>query len=287
MTAFFRIHATALFLLGMAFFAGSAGLLTAHALTIRTMRDVGFPIAAEVQPLVQRKALLAEQTEIATLQASVRGDAYREIYDVYVLPEKADVTRTVAVLEALLTQLQQQGIVRSIGAIDTWKNDGSSVDVSLTVTAAPGGSATILSLLDVSGVLTVSDAFTEVERAALLELSEQENPAIIAAVERFLSGDLLQYAKVSELTESQLFQSVGTERFERDFRALVDTSRLRSFAQTALLLDGGNSSAPQEGSSLWPLPLFTIEQSHWENTPAGEVLTLTMRAHGKGDLYDK
>lgn len=275
MTTFFRTHATALFLLGLAFFAGSVGLLTAHVLTIRTMRDVGFPIAAEVQPLMQRKSLLTEQTEVAALQASVRGDAYREIYDLYVLPEKADAARTVAIFEALLTQLHQQKIVRSIDAIDAWSSDGSSVDVSLTVTAAPGGSATILSMLDLSGVLTVNDAFTEAERAALLELSEQENPTTIAAVERFLSGDLLQYAKVPQLTESQLFQSVGTERFEHDFRALADASRLRSFAQTALLLDQGDTS-------LWPLPLFTIERAHWEHSPDGEVLTLAVRAHGKG-----
>lgn len=279
MTAFFRAHALALLLLGTSFFAGSAGLLYAHVLKIQTMRDVGFPIAAEVQPLMERKALLAEQTEIASLQASARGNSYREIYDLYVLPEKADAARTVAVLETLLTHLRERGIVLSIGGIDTWEADGASTDVSFTVTAAPGGAAAILDLLDLSGVLTVNDAFTETERAQLLALTERENPATIAAVEQFLGGDLLQYAKVPQLAESQLFQSVGTESFERDFRALADSSRLRSFATTALLLDGGDRS-------LWPLPLFTVERAHWEQSAAGEVLTLGLRARGKGDARE-
>lgn len=279
MTAFLRAHALALLLLGTSFFAGSAGLLYAHVLKIRTMRDVGFPIAAEVQPLLQRKALLSEQTEIASLQASARGNAYREIYDLYVLPEKADAARTVAVLETLLTHLRERGIIRFIEGIDTWEADGASTDVSFKVIAAPEGAAAILDLLDLSGVLTVNDAFTEAERAQLLALTERENPATIAAVEQFLGGDLLQYAKVPQLAESQLLQSVGTESFERDFRALADSSRLRSFATTALLLDGGDQS-------LWPLPLFTVERAHWESTPAGEALTLGLRARGKGDARE-
>lgn len=276
MTAFFRAHALALLLLGTSFFAGSAGLLYAHVLKISAMRDVGFPIAAEVQPLMQRKVLLSEQTEIAALQASARGNGYREMYDLYVLPEKADAARTVAVIETLLTHLRERGIVRSIEGIDTWEADGASTDVSFSVTAAPGGAAAILGLLDLSGVLTVNDAFTEAERTQLLALTERENPATIAAVEQFLGADLLQYAKVPQLAESQLFQSVGTESFERDFLALADSSRLRSFATTALLLDGGDTS-------LWPLPLFTVERAHWEQTDAGEVLTLGVRARGKGD----
>jgi len=275
-TAFFRAHALALLLLGTSFFAGSAGLLYAHVLKISAMRDVGFPIAAEVQPLMQRKVLLSEQTEIAALQASARGNGYREMYDLYVLPEKADAARTVAVIETLLTHLRERGIVRSIEGIDTWEADGASTDVSFSVTAAPGGAAAILGLLDLSGVLTVNDAFTEAERTQLLALTERENPATIAAVEQFLGADLLQYAKVPQLAESQLFQSVGTESFERDFLALADSSRLRSFATTALLLDGGDTS-------LWPLPLFTVERAHWEQTDAGEVLTLGVRARGKGD----
>lgn len=279
MNSFFRSHATALLLLGFAFFAGSVGLLYAHVLKIRTMRDVGFPIAAEVQPLTRRKAMLSEQAEIAKLQATARGSSYRELYDLYVLPEKADAARTVAVLETLLTHLRAQGVVRSIGGIDTWGADSASADVSFTVTAAPGGAAAILDLLDLSGVLTVNDAFTEAERAQLLALTERENPTTIAAVEQFLGGDLLQYAKVPQLAESRLFASVGTESFERDFRALADASRLRSFAKTALLLDGGDAS-------LWPLPLFTVETQHWEASDDGELLTLSLRARGKGDARD-
>lgn len=279
MTAFFRSHALAFLLLGCSFFAGSAGMLYAHVLKIRTMRDVGFPIAAEVQPLLQRKAMLAEQGEIAKLQASARGSSYREIYDLYVLPEKADAARTVAVLETLLTHLQSKGIVRSVGGIGTWNADGDATDVSFTVTAAPGGSAAIIDLLDLSGVLTVNDAFTDAERERILALTERESPAAIAAVEQFLAGDLLQYATVPQLAESQLFQSVGTEAFERDFRSVADASRLRSFAQTALLLDGSDTS-------LWPLPLFTVESAHWEAADEGEVLTLALRARAKGDARD-
>ncbi len=273
-------HALALMLLGSSLFAGSVGLLYAHVLKITAMRDIGFPIAAEVKPLLQRKAMLSEQSEIAKLQASARGSSYREIYDLYVLPEKADAVRTLAVLETLLTHLREKGIVRSIGGVDSWDADGSSADLSVTITAAPGGSAAILDLLDLSGVLTVNDALAESERARLLALTERENPAVIAAVEQFLGGDLLQYAKVPQLYESQLFKAVGTERFEQDFRALADSSRLRSFAQTALLLDGGDAS-------LWPLPLFTVRSAHWEATEGGEVLTLAVRAHGKGDSREK
>ncbi len=270
-------HALALMLLGAAFFAGSAGLTAAHVLKIAAMRDIGFPIAAEVQPLLQRKGMLEEQAEVAKLQASVRGDAYREIYDVYVLPEKPDNVRTLAILEKLLTQLQKKGVVQSIESIEAGKADTSSVDFTVAVIVEPGKGDAFLDLLDLSGVLTVNDAFTEQERGVLLTLTERENPAVIAAVEQFLSGDLLQYAKVPQLAESQLLKSVGTVQFESDFRALVDSSRLRSFAQTALLLDEGDAS-------LWPLPLMTVERSHWEHVDGAEHLTVLLRAHGKGEV---
>lgn len=270
MKAFVRDHALALFLLGLSCFAGSAGLLYAHVLKIRTMRDVGFPIAADVKPLLQRKALLAEQAEVAKLHASARGDAYREIYDLYVLPETPDPARVLAILEALLTHLQDTGVVRSIVGIET----AGEADVTVRVTVEEGKESALLELLDLSGVLTVNDAFTEAERARLLAFTERENPAVIAAVEQFLGGDLLQYAKIPQLAESQLLKSVGTELFENDFRALVDGSRLRAFAQTALLLDGGDAS-------LWPLPLLSVVRAHWQGGDGASALTLTLRAHGK------
>ncbi len=269
-------HALALTLLGTSFFAGSAGLTAAHVLKIATMRDVGFPIAADVQPLLQRKALLEEQSEVAKLQASARGSSYREIYDLYVLPEKPDGARTVATLETLLTQLQDKGIVRGIGGIEVGASSGSMADVTVNVTVDQGQSQAFLDLFDLSGVLTVNDAFAQGERSALIAMTERESPTAIAAVEQFLGGDLLQYAKVPQLAESQLIKSVGTDQFEASFRALVDSSRLRSFAKTALVLDGGEKS-------LWPLPLFTVERAHWEKADGGENLTVLLRAHGKGE----
>lgn len=273
---FVRDHAPAFLLLGASLFVASAGLLYAHVLGIGTMRDVGFPIAASVQPLLQRKAMLEEQAEVAKLQASVRGEAYREIYDVYVLPEKPDAARTVATLETLLTHLQRKGIVRSIDLLELGETTDDIADVTVSATVHAGGAAPLLDLLDLGGVLTVNDAFADRERDALLALTERENPATIAAVEQFLGGDLLQYARSPEHAESQLLKSVGTETFERDFRGIVDTSRLRAFAQTALLLDG-------EEKSLWPLPLFTIERAHWEKTGDAERVTVLLRAHGKGE----
>lgn len=274
MKTFLRDHALSLALLGVAFFGGSAGLMAAHVLKIRAMRDVGFPIAAEVKPLLQRKALLAEQAEIAALQASARGDSYREVYDLYVLPERPDAARMLTTLETLLTHLQSQGVIASIDEIRGGADGESSVEFVLVLTVEEGKGGRFFDLLDISGVLTVNDAFTQAERAALIALTERENPAIIAAVEQFLGADLLQYAKVPQLAESELLKSVGTEMFENDFRALVDGSRLRAFAQTALLLDGGDAS-------LWPLPLFTVADAHWERSDGAERLTVTVRAHGK------
>lgn len=271
---FVRKHALALLLLGTSFFAGSAGLVGAHVLKIRTMRDVGFPIAADVKPLLQRKAMLVEQAEVASLQASARGSSYREIYDLYVLPEKVDAARMLTTLETLLTHLHEQGIIESIEAIHTGPANDASAEFVLDVTVADGTSQRFLDLFDISGVLTVNDALTQSERAALIALTERENPAVIAAVEQFLGGDLLQYAKVPQLAESQLFKAVGTDRFEFDVRALIDGSRLRAFGKTALILDGGDIS-------LWPLPLFTIMNVHWERAGESERLTLTIRAHGK------
>lgn len=275
MTTFLRAHALALTLLGVSFFFGSAGLTLAHVLRIRAMRDVGFPIAAEVQPLQQRKAMLAEQAKIAKLHASARGDAYREIYELYVLPESPDLPRTLAIIERLLTRLQAQGGIRSIDAIETEDGEGSAI--TMAVTTEPGEGGALLDLLELSGVLTVNDAFTESERRALIALTERENPAVIAALEQFLGADLLQYARTPQIAESQLLKSVGSELFEADFRALVDGSRLRSFAQTALLLDG-------EETSLWPLPLFTVERAHWQAGEEGDRLTVTVRAHSKAEI---
>lgn len=273
MTAFFRAHALAFTLLGLSFFFGSAGLVGAHVLRIRTMRDIGFPIAADVQPLQQRKAFLQEQAEIASLHASARGGAYRELYDLYVLPETPDMPRTLAVLERLLTHLQRQNIVRTIESVVA---DDATADITITLTTELGKGDALLNLFELSGVLTVNDAFTDAERAALIALTERENPTAIAALEQFLSGDLLQYARVPQLPESHVLQSIGSELFEQDFRALVDTSRLRSFAQVALLLD-------EDDVSLWPLPLFTIERAHWEESGDRDHWTITVRAQSKNE----
>lgn len=255
--------------IGGALFTLSLGLVTSHVLAIRDMRDTGFPIAAEVETLQRRKVTIAEQNEIVGLQASARGDTYRELYDLYVLPARPDVPRALGTVETLLTMLARRGVVREIQSMTT-----DDATISVTVTVASGESDTLLDLLDLGGVLTVSDTFLESERQMLLALTERENPTVIAALEQFLSGDLLQYAQAPERIEGEFLKSVESRGFEQDFRSIIGSSRLGEFAETAKLLSA-------DRTSLWPLPLMTVESSAWEDMGTSERLTLTLKVHGK------
>lgn len=274
MIAFARRHSLALTLVGGALFVASCGLTASHVLAIRNMRDDGFRVAAAVQPLQRRKAVLREQADIAKLQASARGETYRELYDLYVLPQQPDLPRVLASLETLLTHLRRQGVVRSIEKMEIVDPDAGTITLDVRLSA--GGMETLLDLFDLSGVLTVSDVLSASERSALLNLTEEENPAVIAALEQFLSTDFLQYAADPDRQEARLVQSVSGDRFESEFDDLLAASRLRAFARTADVLTSAHTS-------LWPLPLFTVERVDWENDSV-EHLSLEIRVHAKSDV---
>ncbi len=269
-----RRHAVTAAVLGTAFFAASAGLTAAHVLAVSAMRDVGLPVAARIPVLAQRKAALAEQADIAALRASVSGEAYDELYRLYVLPDKPDLPRVVSILEKLLNRLETSGTVRELTSILSTEETNT---ITIDLLVAAGKSSDVIQLIDLSGMLTISDALTPADHDALLALTEQEDPSAIVALEQFLTTDLLRYASEPQASESQLLRAGADDVFRQNVLSILDASRLRSIAATATFL-----ANDKKGSvSLWPLPLLTIESVRTETTPSGEHLTLTVRAHGK------
>jgi hypothetical protein len=107
----------------------------------------------------------------------------------------------------------------------------------------------LVSLLDVSGLLTVGDALTEEETDRLFLLTESENYAGIVDVEKFLAGDLLTYARAPSQMEQQLLQSFSSEAFLEQFRSLIAVSRLKAAADVL----GGEWGKAYAEQRVWPV----------------------------------
>lgn len=247
----------------------SAFLLWLHSATVRDMREIGLPAAVEIPRIEQRMAILREQNEVAQLQAALRGGSQEELMRVYALPTEADADRLLATFDVLFSYLEQTGDLSWFSAVsvgETVEHDElTAMPVTFEAVLTPAGVTELELFLRLSGFMTVSDALGADGIAALLDLSERENPASVAALEHFLSTDLLRYSEDPRPYEEQLRRSFSPAA-EEVLRAAFDSTDLRN-ARTLF----GNLAPVLRSQELWPLRMLTLKGASYETRADGDI----------------
>lgn len=270
---------TAGILTSAALFAVS-GLLIGHHLTVlRNVREDVLPLAAQLPPLEQRLQVLNEQVELSELQAAMRSGTAEEKLRAYVLPSEPDLPRTVALFDVTRSVLSRRKVLTQMSALEFGEvrpltlpgvdahGALTAQSVSFTAVVRPEGMEQLLSLLNLSGLITVGDALSPADVKELFVLTESENPAGIVSVEQFLSTDLLSYLHDPVAADQRLTQAFPSEEFLTKFRSLLDTSGLaeaRALLQKDLLSE-------IERQTLWPLPFFVLTAIETEEQPGGLI----------------
>lgn len=262
----------------------SVALLHRHVDALKDVREYALPLAAEVAPLERRAALLTQQSELSELETTVQNDSAGEKLRVYVLPQGRDLTRLLGFLESTRTFLERRELLRSMSAIevaaapDLHDSPLQTQTLRFSAVLKPEGRAQLLSILELSGLLTVGDVLTPEHIATLFGLTERQNYAGIIPVQRFLSADLLSYAQDPRLTDERLAQALPSEEFLTSFKGLLRSAALPQ-VRDFLTGDLGRSLVAQK---LWPVQFMTIERESLKERTDGMVeMELTVKAYSR------
>lgn len=276
---------------GLLFLSFSVLLVQWHFQVLKDVREYSLPLAAEIPPIERRAELLAQQIELSALEAGLRNGSAEEKLHVYVLPQKNDMQRLLAFLESSRTFLERRKLLLTMSPIDISDPEAAmpenpaagtpqllSRTLRFSATLRPEGRAQLLSIFDLSGMLTVGDALSPDDISALFRMTEVYNYAGIIPVEQFLSSDLLDYANNPTIPESRLKQAISSEEFLGAFHAMLDRSRLPRL-RDFLKGDLGRALAAQK---LWPVQFMTVEKESMEEMPDGWVkMELTVKAYSR------
>ncbi|MSR86807.1 hypothetical protein EXS70_01390 [Candidatus Peribacteria bacterium] len=284
------LRSTGAFMGGSMLLALSVMMLQGHFQALKDIREYGLPLAAEIPPLERRNTLLGQQMELSTLEASLRTDSTSEKLHVYVLPEADDLKRPLAFLETASTFLQKRSLLRSMSEIEV----GDPTDVALpdplenlqsrtlhfSAVLRPEGRADLLSILKLSGMLTVGDILSPENIKTLFSLTETQNYAGIVPVEQFLSADVLSYAQDPTLYDQRLSQALSSEEFLKSFKSLLQASGL-PHVREFLTGDLGRTLVAQK---LWPVQFMTVEKESLRDRGDGWVeVDLELKAYSRGE----
>ena len=266
----------ALIALSLALLGGSAALIEAHTIAVRQMKEIGLPAALRLPQIEERADILREQNEAAELQALLRGSTEEELLRLKVLPKESDTGRLLQEFDVLVSYLQSRKFLSSFSPVTV--GDPAAVDLPgseepiraypLTFGAqmTEEGLETFLLFVDLSGLLTVSDALSSADIERLLLLTERENPAAVTALEYFLSTDLLRYAAEPKPYEEQLLKSFSSPAFEEGFRTILSETRIGDARR--LLADLHQIMKAQE---LWPLRFLSLRTIRVERRADGTL----------------
>lgn len=255
-------------------------LLLLHARKIRDVSEEALPMAAELPVLEGREKFLKEQIEVAELHAQLRNGSDSERISAFVLPKELDIDRGLALFDILRAHLQRMDALRSLSSVEFEDSiageDGITAHpFSLEMVVTEEGAKKALGLFSLAGYLTVADALTQEEIDSLMKRSDQENPAGITSLERFLGTDLLRYVLEPKLFEEGLLGAYTSAGFAD---ALQRITRGPSLTQAKEVLGLGLAQVLEQ-EKLWPLPF--IKTSNIETKQDGVWYTISL----KGAFY--
>lgn len=261
-------------------------LIFAQVRAVHQLREEALPALSRLPALTARLTALEEQKELMELQRALASGAQDEAIRAYVLPDGPELDRLLSLLDVITQQLEKEGEILHVSPIRVGEAEVDLSDATLEVypvemelTMTDAGKDTFLDLIRLSGLLTVSDALPAEETAMLLKLTEQENPAGIAALEQsFLSVDLLRYAREHKALQGRLLVTFPSNAFA-DSLAAVESSVLLSDARRLLAGDLGDVLQKQ---NLWPMRLLDVDQAAVERMGEGRVsLSVKLKAYAR------
>lgn len=259
----------------------SSVLVFVHAVTIRQVKEIGLPASVELPQMQRRLELLKDQVEAAELQEALGGGSAGEQLRTFVLPEELDLQRLLATFDILHDALENEQLLLSMSPIQVGEivqdaQGARSVPVSFQADVTKEGMDKLLLMVRLSGLLTISDALTPPQLSALINLTEEENPAALTVLEQFLASDLLRYSRGPLPYENQVLRSLTSEQFEAHFRDIIDHSLLAK----ARYLFGGPMGDLFEAHNLWPNQMFSAESVAVQLLPGGHYrLSVELAAH--------
>lgn len=270
---------------GIAMLGFSCFFLSDHATAVRQMRETGLPAAVELPVLEKRMAILKEQNEIAQLQAALSTGSAQEMLDAYALPFGTGSVRALAQLDAVFTHLTRNHDLLEVSAVSVGEREegieGTSIlPMTFTAHVTRNGWKKLMLFINVSGLMTVGDTVEADELAELLSLTEQENPATVAALEQFFSVDILRYAAEPRPFEEALLKSFSTDVALRGVRTFLSNPHLQ--AMRDLL---GPMSDTLRANRLWPLQFLQIQETSQHVRDDGTLdVTVTIGAYGRATM---
>lgn len=231
---------------------------------IRSVREITVPLVAHLPEMERRANVLKEQIELTELQSALRVGSQEERMKVFVLPERADRERIVALFDVFHSLLKQSGRMAEASQVsfgDPFARDGlTAVPLSIRYSIDDRGMRELLKMVRLSGLLTIADTLTYEEREWLFDTIEKQNPAGIAVLEQYLSVDLMDYVVEPRPHDEQLKRAFPDEAF----RTQLDDLFAKSFRRDAVELFGGKLGAVLRDRNLWPMPLMTVSAARTE-----------------------
>lgn len=246
--------------LALALLASTAVGMRMHANSMTELREQGLPLAAELPQLERRLNLLTAEVQLSEVQKELRNGSQEERLNVFVFPDTLQRERVIGYLDAIGHSLETRKLARgatkvTIGTPEAGEYDLQRATVQATFTVSIQGVSSLVTMLRLSGLLTVADALPSEALQDLLRPLEATHPADIVALEQFLATDLRAYAEQPRVYEDRLLNSVGATGF-RDVFSTVYKSSLLPEAQQFFEGETGKHLA-QKG--LWPSPFLLIK----------------------------
>ena len=149
--------------------------------------------------------------------------------------------------------------------------------LSFTVDLTPDAFSRFLSLINLSGYLTVGDALTAEERHLLFRLTEEDHLSGLLSLERFLSLSLFDYALDPRAAEQVLLQSFPSETFQESFLTIQRASPLH----TAERAFGDGMGKMLRQAELVPLRFLELEKLSAEETGGRIRADITLHAYSR------
>lgn len=240
------------------FLASTAFGIRLHADSLRSVREQGLPLAAELPPLNRKLAMLTQEVQLAEVQRELQSGSIQEKLRTTVLPETFDQARIISFFDVLRGSLSsaQPGDSLQIGQPKQSAYSGiQSIAITWKLRIAQDDATRLMKSVHITGLVTVADALPENGLSDLLRPIESGNPSDIVALEQFLSTDLFSYARDPKVYTDRLLQAVTSQTFA-DVFLTVEKSSLLPEAHEILSSSFGDALAKQK---LWPSPFFTLK----------------------------
>jgi len=145
--------------------------------------------------------------------------------------------------------------VRTITDGETFSVNGTTINshnIEVSVKLDPQHLSSLSAILDTSGMLTVYDVFTPVERQELLEIVLNEAPGSLQALEAFFATSILDYSLAPQKHVEQLSVFIASEK---NVFIMQDVLRSSTLPIVADFLEDSHARL----QSLWPTPMMILQ----------------------------